>query len=387
MQHRNRAPLPPFREGDLLSVSRFISYCRDHGVRIQKEHLELYDRLNLLTPAVIVFHPIVPFEKVRDDNGKEVYRGTSKERGKNVYYHVGGISFRGETFRYRYFGHEAQKKNDDSLEYCKTISPAETLFREWKSYSIPNHGFVKTKKELGLPAELYYSPEQILALVEIKQSHRLLLSGTSEDIIREVGFLQTQIEKQYRAIQTYYLGERIWFDLIKEKAKAFDEQAIIDGLTQNDFEAMMKAWEERDKKSQIEEALTSQTVTSDELRRMAEPFIYKGFQTDPNIEIFEYYWTNVPIHLHKKQKGLVRLADLYYRISKRLLWLLDAFEKNIVTLDEYYRTRGHRFMEICVVCGAGFMPNPKRHGGRKQKTCSQTCGEEYKKIWKRNRLK
>ena len=45
---------PPYRQEDLLSISSFISYCKDRGVDTSREQLEYYDRYNLLIPIAHV---------------------------------------------------------------------------------------------------------------------------------------------------------------------------------------------------------------------------------------------------------------------------------------------------------------------------------------------
>lgn len=350
-----------------MTVSKFCSYCRDHGVSTNKQQLELYDRFNLLAPALIVFYPIGTYQKIHLDDGKEVYRTCRETSRKNIYYHPASIMIQGRIFRKRDLSCDESAGENDALDRYETFYPAQNSFKPWRTYSVKNQGFVKTKKELGHPAELYFSPEQIFPLIEIQRSHRMLADGLIEEVKKEVAVLQNIIQQDYRAIKMFHLGEDIWLDLIKTKAKIFNDQKEENELSQADFEAMIQAWEERDKKPQIEAMLEEQGVTTHQLRRMAELFVYPGFFCDPNIEIFEYYWTKIPMHLLEKQKGATRLAALHYQLAKRLLWLLDAFEKKLVTLDEYYRTRGHRFMESCVVCGAGFQPS--KTGGKPQRTC------------------
>lgn len=64
---------PPFRQKDLLSVDRFIRYCRQYDIRTDKEELEFFDQENLLLPAVSVRREIASLKKIYADfDGKGV---------------------------------------------------------------------------------------------------------------------------------------------------------------------------------------------------------------------------------------------------------------------------------------------------------------------------
>jgi hypothetical protein len=391
MKDEKRAPVPPWREAGLLSLSRFISYCAERGIKTNKDQLEFYDRMNLLTPAVIVFHPFGEFMKIQNEEGKDVFveHDGSKQA---VYYHSGGVGFHGKSYSYRFYGRYAQQVEDDSLKYYEHFFPAMREYVPWSAYAMKNPDFVTDLSELGTPAEIYYSPEQIFPLIDVQ--HRYVLAVKDAGLFREqekwlklgeeckrifapeAELIRPHVEKKYKAIETFYLIDELWFKFIRDKAENFEKQAgkYVDGvwksneLSARDFDAMLALWEKGDKKTEVEKILKAQKVTTADIRSMAELFVYKAFFTDPNIEIFEFYRTSVPLYLVQKQKGAARLCEDYYRIIERLLWALAAFEDQLVTLEDYYRTRGHRFMETCLVCGKAFKPS--KNSGRLQRTCA-----------------
>ena len=54
----------PFLQPDLLTVSSFVSYCRDHGVVTDKDELEYFAKEGLLIPAVRVLMGVVKYRHV-----------------------------------------------------------------------------------------------------------------------------------------------------------------------------------------------------------------------------------------------------------------------------------------------------------------------------------
>lgn len=392
MKDEKRAPVPPFRPGGLLSLSRFISYCNERGIRTSKDRLEFYDRMNLLSPAAIVFHPTGKYMKAKSTSGEEVFTEHDGNPSQPTYYHAGGVGFHGQSYSYRFFGRYAQRSEDDSLKYYDHFSPALRAYAPWSTYALGNPNFVLDHSLLGTPAEIYYSPEQIFPLIDLQKQYSVsvrdaALFGEPEKWIKRgqecerifgpiAELVRPHVEKKYQAINLFFLIDELWFQFIKNKAEKFQEQSgeYVDGawksneLTARDFESMLTAWEQGDKKAEVNKILQSQNITPTELRSMAELFIIPGFFADPNIEIFEFYRTMVPLHLVQKQKGAARLCEDYYRVAQRLLWALDAFENKLVTLDDYYKTRSQRFMETCAICGKGFKPS--KTGGKLQRTCA-----------------
>src|SRR3989338_4115169 len=167
MFKKSRAPIPPYRPENLMTVSKFITYCKDRGIKIKKEDLEFFDKKNLVVPAVGVYKPII---KERNSEGKSIYK-------------FGGIASIVTTEHFNYFGFDAkgygekrisQKENSDA---CLSFQPALQTFTPWKKYKDTEVDSAKRKNDLGKCVELFYSPEQIFVIAITLQSWQMNVSG------------------------------------------------------------------------------------------------------------------------------------------------------------------------------------------------------------------
>lgn len=377
---RPRSPIPPYRAGGLISASRFASFCHDRGVRTNRRELEFLDKMNLLVPAVVIYYGV---GKEKDQNGKPVYV-------------THGVSFGNKVESYDFYGFRAKGVVEDDPpngKNCDFYIPAFEPFKEWTFFGRNKPSISKRKVDLGKPADPFYSPEQIFALIDAKRSVGALKQNEDADLIQhEIDFVQRSIERKYKAIRLYHLADKLWFDVIRGNEKklkqlCLDKEVVTEDEAKTEYLSMMTAWQKRYQNNEMTQLLKECGVKESEVQNLAEIFVHQGFFTDPNIEIFEWYRHNIPEKVLAKQKGATALCEDYYRIAERLLLVLGVVENKLLTLDDCYGTRSHRFMESCIVCSRGFIPNKARKGGHKQITCSPQCSEENKRIWKRKKRK
>ena len=394
MFKKSRAPIPPYRPENLMTVSKFITYCKDRGIKIKKEDLEFFDKKNLVVPAVGVYKPII---KERNSEGKSIYK-------------FGGIASIVTTEHFNYFGFDAkgygekrisQKENSDA---CLSFQPALQTFTPWKKYKDTEVDSAKRKNDLGKCVELFYSPEQIFVIAITLQSWQMNVSGAcllkngvewekTSKIVKsyfdkEDGGLSGVIKNHYRGISIFYHIEDLWFNTVRKKVHWFERSLELapTSFDPADFESSMERWDESYKTQEMEQLLEQHKISKTELRKLIESFIYRGFDIDPNIEIWECYRELISICWIEKQKGAALFCEDYYRISRRLLWLLQAFEKQLVTMRDYYQTRGYKMGAYCFICRTPIIKT--KTGGRIQVTCAQKkCEKELDRRRKKTNRK
>ncbi|HAU66003.1 TPA: hypothetical protein DCW61_01520 [Candidatus Uhrbacteria bacterium] len=369
-----------------MTVSKFITYCTDRDVKIKKEDLEFFDEKNIVVPAIGIYRPII----------------RQKNSAGQLIYMFGGIGTSIEGEHFNYFGFDAkgyrQKKifRKKNRETCRSFQPALTVFVPWKKYRDIEINSAKHKKDLGKSVELFYSPEQIFAVTYALQSWHLNISGAAllknakewEKTVRVTktyfdkrnGGINETIVNHHRMISLFYDAEDLWFNTVRKKIGWFEKNA--DSLDPVDFESSMERWQESYKIEEVEQLLIKHKISKIELRKLIEPFIYTGFDIDPNIEIWECYRELISISWIKKQKGLARFCEDYYRIARRLLWLLKSFENQLVTIKDYYQTRGWKIGINCLICKKPIIKT--KTGGRRQITCAKKeCEKELDKRRKK----
>lgn len=406
MKDEKRAPAPPLRYGYLLTADGFIRHCKERGVRTDRKQLEYYDRQNLLVPVVGIYHPVGVYKGKKREDGTLVYTEHGGDPNEKRYYHSEGISIGAPQYTYRYFGLVAQARKPDGRlsknpnSYCDDFCPASQAFIPWEELAFKSHDFVENKSDLGKPVLFCYSPEQIFPLVEIQ--HRLSITIKDSGLFRseeswvktgkefervftpELASLKSIVQNQYNALSLCHDAEDLWFDLIKEEMEKLERDPYRSDLTKVDLDARVRAWKKKDKSGAAQKILVKHGVSKDQLRTMAELFIYPAFFKDPNIEIWEVYRQKLPLEWLDKQKGVAKLCDDYYRIAERLLWIFSEVSRKQLGLEDYYRTRSTRFMESCVVCGGGYKPAKKN--GKPQVTCgSESCVTANRNMNKRKK--
>lgn len=410
MKNEKRAPVPPFRYGYLLTVDRFIAYCNERGVRTDKKQLEYYDQQNLLVPVAGIYHPVGVYKRVKREDGTFVYMEHDGDPNEKRYYHSEGIGIGAPQYTVNYLGLVAQvRKPDERFSqsedgYCEDFEPAFRDFTPWKDLAFKNPNFVENEGDLGQPVLLCYSPEQIFPLVEIQSRLKLSVSdgalfrskkdwvAAGENIKNAFApnllSLKSHIQNYYDTLCIYFDAEDLWFKLVSKEREKFNKKMATDPyaseITKADLDARVRTWQQSDKRTLAKKLLKKHGVSEDQLRKMAELFIYPAFFKDPNIEIWEVYRERIPLYWIQKQKGVARLCEDFYRVAERLLWLLSEAERKSTTLKDYYQTRSIRFMESCVVCGTGF--NRTKVGGRKQVTCgSKNCVNKNRNLGKQEK--
>lgn len=178
----------PFLQPDLLTLSSFITYCRDNNVLTDKEELEYYDQERLLVPAVRVLRGIVKFRKIYAEfNGQMEWRYVSpddldkfqyKKLDPKTYYDQGAIiksvpGLRGKVKGFHY-GNDGWL--DWYLERDMVVYPATEGYKSWKTFS-GGPSFSADPKPFENVSELMYAKHQIYPLKYIKNRRTMSIKN------------------------------------------------------------------------------------------------------------------------------------------------------------------------------------------------------------------
>lgn len=185
MSQQSKQLQTPFLQPDLLTLSSFISYCRDNNVLTDKSELEYFDQERLLVPAARVLRGIVKYRSIYQlfEGGTErewryVYVEDLKKfkyekLDPKIYYDQGAIvqSVPGiGPIRGFHFGNDGWL--DWYLERDMVVYPATEGYKPWKRFS-GGGSFSTNKKAFDNVSELMYAKHQIYPLQFIKNRRTL----------------------------------------------------------------------------------------------------------------------------------------------------------------------------------------------------------------------
>lgn len=174
---------PTYRGKDLMTVSSFISFCKKHSVRTDRQELEFLDKQSLLLPACRVFYGHVVMSRIYATfDGKDspewryTYRGEEDvfnpiEIDPKPYYTHGSISH----------------GDDDWLDFYQErgmlITPGKIEYIPWQTYTSREPTFTTNPDAYNDFAETFYTPYQMYQLGWLQS--RLTLTLKNESLLDE----------------------------------------------------------------------------------------------------------------------------------------------------------------------------------------------------------
>lgn len=118
------------------------------------------------------------------------------------------------------------------------------------------------------------------------------------------------------------------------------------------------------------------------------PFFKKSKECPSLLKLFKESKWLMPTAGFRDRRNEIQLANFYWRIIDYLTFYLECLtgEKEASIEELTYPTLGglgvslEKQEKICEICGAKFIPNPKRVGGRPQILCGKkSCNREWAK--------
>lgn len=262
----------PFLQPDLVTVSSFISYCRDNSVLTDKAELEYFDKEQLLVPAVRVLMGVVRYRHILADfDGREEWRFVYledlgkfkyKKLDPKTYYGRGAlvqsVPGLGEV-RGFHFGNDGWM--DWYANHKMVRYPSNDGYIPWKRFQEPykeGKPFGSNPKLYEEVSELMYAKHQIYPLKFIK--NRRTLKVVNQGLFRtpeawsKAGNMITKIYSEGESngrLQQQVKGWNRFFDFYmdirrlrngkNEKISEVYKQAM-DGNGGNHTEAAADAW-------------------------------------------------------------------------------------------------------------------------------------------------
>ncbi len=377
-------------------MSKFVDLAKMCGMRRDKGELEFFDKVNLLKPALRVFHPIAVFKKTIIE-GEERFIPVDGDVSDEPYYHVWGIGRMTSVFRTRFLDKESVRYEvPKSDEYLEDEIPSEVPFEPWGKYADKTPGFTPNRDGLGRPAEHYYTEEQVLILNKLKTHTKINVSAQTclaqTDWVRAGANLKKWHEENIRFLKEWslkqnrllgvYLGIRLLeSEFVDELDRWADTQEKKYGEV--GFEDIVAHWKvmNRDRlKDRVLPILQEHGVSAQQLAGWIDALAHEGINEDPNIHAYEWLKKGAPPYFWSSAKGPVFLAKKYYDVVERLTWAYNAIADRPLSIEGILNLRHFRYMPSCVICGKGFKPNSKRRGGVPQATCSKECSDRNKVL-------
>ena len=377
----------PFRSQDLLSADRFISYCHERGIDTDLAQLEFYEKEKLLFPAIRVFRP---FYKVKEvfANGVKIYTPLlpkEKYTGK-IFYSIGS-----------YYNEEKNWFKNYDFNF-----PSKNKFTSWKTFEhniidLNDDVIAKNIKELGTPADNFYTYRQAFILEFIKSNRQFIVSDpelatvqSDSDWIKfgqEVRLMFANPNRQNKLrehIGEYYRIFLVLNDFDEKKAeinadcKIFYDKAVRNygqEVAKKDLNYHIQSVEKKEIPKFIDIIFDNYGLTASKILSWAELFAHRGYMKD-QVASWRTWRPKIP---PKRQLSNVSGQMLFvrdcYTLADNLLVLYNSVAENEVTLQ--YLLRGVSDYKNCVVCKNPFQPTKK--GGKPQVTCSEKCSKKYKK--------
>lgn len=206
---------PPVNPRKLLSLSGFISYCSDNGLRTSSEQLEKLHKDGLFFPALKIYRGIAPECKilatVNDTDGwyfvdpKDVKKFKPKKVDPKTYYSSCGFFMSGDDWLDYY-------KNNKMIEY-----PASLAFKPWAVMAVDYH--TTNTKQIGKSYEYFYDKNQLLVL---KMVSKYLGMWEMMNVTEKTKFRMTiseRVGKYYQFLNLYYQVEKFYYQVVEHKSK------------------------------------------------------------------------------------------------------------------------------------------------------------------------
>lgn len=372
VKNKNVGLQSPFRESQLITASRFVSYCEDNGVATSKEEFEQLYKEGLFYPAVKVYKGICKFKKIyaKFDNSLEwryVYpEDVKKFKPKKIdpknYYDSGG-------FHSGYDGWLDYYRKNKMIKY-----PASQKFEAWnkKQYL----GFITKYKLIEKDYEFFYDKAQILNLKVILREKKFWSSLKEKERLGFVKKTKQFLVKINDFLEIYFAIENFFEKINKLQQKSF-ELYTSQGMNTEQI------------KDQLKEDFKLDILPT--LKKAARDIL-----TEYSFDIkYLDYWRNFLSYqcVFSESKRSVKCIGIYLRSvnendliqaedTNRMIYVINQFlfllTKESKTVKQVLENSQ---FPRCTVCGNIFMP--KKYN---QKTCGTgECIRENKNRLKRKK--
>jgi hypothetical protein len=362
----------PFSDAELKSVSRFIDYCKDNGVRTSIEELEQLHKEGLLYPAIKVYYGVIHFKKILIDlNGSEEWKYVNfnnekkfkiKKTEKQTYYGSGGFLIREGWLDYY--------KNKKMVEY-----PSQEKFRVWKrSWRHPE--FVSDYSLIEKEYEFFYDKIQLLSLKYIQKKHAFWMKLEGKQKRDFTKLIKKRLQEINKFANIYFEIENVVlraYDIKNKKLEDFNKEFKDQKEVYHEWKSALEATYLQTFKRAARDVLIVHSFKEEDIKNwimfLQQQNIFQESNRDSKC---------IRTYLrHISEKDLVDAENTNYMIfvlNQFLFFVTGEFKTVKQTLMD-------SFLPLCVVCGKMFKPRNKD-----QKTCADpNCVNENKNKSKRKK--
>ena len=359
-----------FRDTELKTVSRFIDYCGDNGVRTSMEELEQLHKEGLFYPALKVYYDISRFKKIfanfdgadewRYVNFGDVKKFKIKKIEKQTYYSSGGFWITEGWLDYF--------KDKKMVEY-----PYQEKFRVWKrGWHHPD--FVTNYRLIEKEYEFFYDKIQLFSLKVIQKERSFWKQFDGKQKKESIKIAKQRLQEINKFASIYFEIENVItkaYDIRNKKLgdynKEFKDQKEVSYEWKSAFEATYLPIF----KLEAKKVLTKHSFKEEDIEK------WIAFLQQQNI-FHESNRSSKSIRTylrHISEKDLVDAEDANY-----MIFILNQFSYFVTgELKTVKQTLLNAYLPLCVVCGKMFTPRNKS-----QKTCANPkCVNENKNKSKR----
>jgi hypothetical protein len=403
MNQQSKQLQTPFLQPDLLTLSSFISYCRDNSVLTDKKELEYFDQERLLVPAARVLRGVVKYRSIyqlfdgaTEKEWRYVYVDDLKKfkyekLDPKTYYDQGAIMQSAPgigLMRGFHFGNDGWL--DWYLERDMVVYPAKEGYKPWKKFS-GGPSWSTNKKLFDDVSELMYAKHQIYPLQFIK--NRRTLKVVNQGLFRtpeawsKAGDMITKVYTEGESNER--IQERVgewnkffaFYNEVRElrigKNKMVSEvyTKSLDGYDGDNTEALAdaRASAEQYDKEAISEAqviVKKHEYTLQDIQDWRFHILgFGSFGTGTKSRKYRNY-------VARLENSVLNSTEDTYEIVNELSWLVELLGGQSQTAKQLIL---NSYGDSCIYCGKGFTPTRSNQVTCGSKECKQKQRNEHKR--------
>lgn len=369
----------PYVDEDLLSVERFVSYCKDRGLNITIKFLEYLHKESLVYPILRINPWINKFKKIKIDWSEKYVHIEDLDNFKyqkvsnKTYYSLSGFFYWQEGFLNFY-------KENRMLEY----PIKDKKFIVWENYKVWSRDFLESMWSIKNYRILLYSKKQIYLINEIVGKRykvenfiELSLLWENEIHLKSLYNLFLRFDNNFKNktyidicnfFSIYYKVNKLYNEYYKLLISYINKKIIANESKNNEIQKILSWWKfERDFNKDFFPKNKIYIRPSD--KKLIEDFI---------TQFILKYWTFIEMFDSiKHNKSLLKLKNNLF-VSEFILEVLYPMEFYLkLNNKDYIRMTtnllGNVEFKSCNICWKIFKPRRIN-----DINCSEECSKKYK---------
>lgn len=364
---------PVYRQSNLVTASSFISYCRENGVHISREHLELWHKNGWLYPALKIYKGTVEHTKILADfDGKEEWgyvspKDIKKFKIKKIdgkkYYTSGGFYMSGDNWVDWY------KKRK------MVVVPAEEKFTPRKKKKILET-FTTNLKAIADDYEYFYDKRQIFAIKSILRATTFGSKLSAE----QKKYLQKRLNELNQFLRWYNDMEIFledWQNIYSARIQKLRDEGFRGKNLRKEWSEIYDIDYRPELKKRAASIIKEHNIDATLIKEWRQFLTHQTFFYETKRS-----WSMSRTYLRgMNERSLAKIEDVNYMI------LVINFVLNLLTGEEM--TLKQTLLEtaggVCTVCGCLFIPKKEFQITCGDPDCVRANKNQYKRKMRRIR--